>query len=61
MFIIDPMKIKILNPELKEKLINFCEDEIFKLMTRLRKIIEAEYLDKKDLLNYFKELKQQCK
>jgi hypothetical protein len=55
------MKIKLLNPEIKEKLINFCEDEIFKLMARLRKIVEAEYLDKKDLLNYFKELKLQCK
>jgi len=61
MFNIDLMKIKLLNPEIKEKLINFCEDEIFKLMARLRKIVEAEYLDKKDLLNYFKELKLQCK
>jgi hypothetical protein len=61
MFTIDLIKIKLLNPDIKEKLINFCEDEIFKLMARLRKIVEAEYLDKKDLLNYFKELKLQCK
>mgnify|MGYP000856556505 CR=1 FL=1 len=61
MFIIDKHKIKILKPELKEKLRNFSEDEIFRLMTKLRQIIESEYLDKKDILNYFKELKQQCK
>ena len=61
MFAIDKDKIKILKPELREKLRDFSEDEIFRLMTKLRQIIEAEYLDKKDLLNYFKELKQKCR
>ena len=61
MFIIEKQKIKILKPELKEKLRNFSEDEIFRLMTKLRQIIESEYLDKKDILTYFKELKQKCK
>lgn len=38
---------------------NFAEDDIFKLITRLRKIIEIENMDKKDLLIFFKDLKTQ--
>jgi len=60
-FAIDIQKIKIGKCESKEKLRNFSEDEIFKLMTRLRKIVDAENLDKKDLMNCLKELKIQLK
>lgn len=58
---IDCQKIKISKIDSKEKFRNFSEDEIFKLMTRLRKIIEAENLEKKDLINFFKEFKIQLK
>jgi hypothetical protein len=40
---------------------NFAEDGILTLTSKLRKIIEVETIDKKEFLNFFKELKTQLK
>jgi len=53
--------VKIGKCESKEKLRNFSEDEIFKLMTKLRKVLDADNLDKKDILNCFKDMRNQLK